>query len=154
MMDGKGYNLLGGTLLTAALAIVLLLVSQRQAAIPEDALVIVAKDMRFMVMDQAGIDQPNPTLRFSAGQSVTIEFRNEDAGMKHDLVLEGLNVRSRVLSLGESQRLRVTIPANSDQGAYLCSLHPRTMRGRLLFDDYSVAASPSGSPIVDRKNEF
>lgn len=130
----SGYSRIGGVL---AIAVMLVTIAAMMAVAPdhgpqsETEIVIVAKGMTFKVVGASGIDQANPTLRFPAGTSITVIFRNEDPGMRHDLVFEALGVRSRILAFGEQQRLILAIPKEPGAHAYRCSLHPQTMRGWL-----------------------
>ena len=130
----KAYSLVNWIAASAAiLAIAAVLVA---SAKPAQQIVIVAKDMMFTVEGSPNNGAENPLLWFSAGTTVTIIFRNEDVGMRHDLVIEGLAVRSRVLEYGSEQRLVVTVPRTKGEYVYLCSLHPRMMRGLLMvYDD-------------------
>lgn len=83
-------------------------------------IVITAKDMRFNVT--------NPTITFAPGELIRIVFRNEDPGMKHDLMIPDLGLGTRVLEAGEETVLRFRAP-KSGLFLYLCSLHPVSMRG-------------------------
>jgi plastocyanin len=90
---------------------------------------IVAKNMAFVVESPASSKQTNPTITVSAGRRITIIFRNDDPGMQHDLVIEGLHVQVEVISFGETTRLTFTAPSVPGKFAYICSFHPRSMRG-------------------------
>ncbi len=133
----NGYSRIGGVLaivgMLAAIAGMLAAIAATpdHGPQPETEIVIVARGMTFKVVGASSIDQANPTLRFPAGASITVIFRNEDPGMRHDLVFEALGVRSRVLAFGEQQRLILAIPKEPGTHAYRCSLHPQTMRGWL-----------------------
>lgn len=123
------YSLIGALAVMAVVAITAVLVASPQ---PVHQLVIVAKDMTFTVIGDSD-DRVNPPLRLAAGTVVTVIFRNEDPGMRHDLVFEGLAVRSRVLAYGEQERFTFTVPTDTGDFVYLCSLHPRMMRGLLTI---------------------
>ena len=86
-------------------------------------IVVTAKDM---VYDQTEI-------RVAPGEWVRLILRNEDPGMKHDLVIEGLGVRTTIIKTGERTEVIFQVPA---QGSFtfLCSLHPVTMRGLLIVE--------------------
>jgi len=73
--------------------------------------------------------QSNPTITVKAGQKITIILRNDDPGMEHDLVIEGLHVEIDVTSFGQTTRLTFTAPREPGTYVYLCSFHPRSMRG-------------------------
>ena len=86
-------------------------------------LVVTAKDMMY---DQSEI-------RVAPGEWVRLVLRNEDPGMKHDLVIEGLGLATTLIKTGERTELVFQVPA---QGSFtfLCSMHPVTMRGVLIID--------------------
>ena len=63
---------------------------------------------------------------------VRLTFVNEDIGVDHDLVLEGLGVISSVLpGDGSSQVLRFKTPDRPIDSTYTCSLHLRMMSAAL-----------------------
>ncbi len=88
-------------------------------------IVIIAKDMKF--------NETNPTLEVEFGERVRIVFRNEDAGMRHDLVIEDLGFRTPVLQPGQEAIIEFI---SQTEGAfeYFCSIHPISMRGTLLVN--------------------
>lgn len=93
---------------------------------------IVAKDMVFSVQSSESSEssgEANPTITVKRGQKVTITLRNNDAGMLHDLLIEGLEVRLETVSFGETTRLTFTVTSEPGEYVYLCSFHPRRMRG-------------------------
>ena len=83
-------------------------------------IVITAKDMRFNVT--------NPTITLAPGELVRIVFRNEDPGMKHDLMIPDLGLGTRVLKAGEETVLSFRAPKSGLFSCH-CSLHPVSMRG-------------------------
>tara|TARA_B100000809_G_C14658832_1_gene358820 strand:- start:29 stop:466 length:438 start_codon:yes stop_codon:yes gene_type:complete len=88
--------------------------------------VVVAKDMKF--------NQTNPTIYIRPGTKIRLILRNEDPGMRHDLVLEALGLETPILKEGESAILEFVV---EDEGLfeYICSLHPVLMRGILMVSD-------------------
>ena len=86
-------------------------------------IIITAKDMKF--------NETNPTIKVAFGEKVRIVFRNEDAGMKHDLVIEDLGLRTPVLQPGQEAILEF-IAQTEGLFEYFCSIHPISMRGTLL----------------------
>lgn len=88
-------------------------------------IVVIAKDMRF--------NANNPTLNVAPGESVRIVLRNDDPGMKHDLVIPGLGIRTPVLESGEQAVLEFVAP-EAGSYEYFCSMHPVTMRGYLQVE--------------------
>ena len=90
---------------------------------------IVAKNMVFVIESAESSEQANPTITVKGGQKITIILRNDDPGMQHDLVIKGLHVRVEVVSCGETTRVTFTAPREPGRYVYLCSFHPRSMRG-------------------------
>ncbi len=95
---------------------------------------IVAKNMVFVIESTDSSGQANPTITVKAGQKITIVFRNDDPGMQHDLVIQGLHVQVEVVSCGETTRLTFTVPHEPGEYVYLCSFHPRRMRGVFVVE--------------------
>ena len=83
-------------------------------------IVMTAKDMRFNVT--------NPTITLAPGELIRIVFRNEDPGMKHDLIIPDLEIGTRVLEPGEETVLEFRAP-KSGLFLYRCSMHPISMLG-------------------------
>ena len=83
-------------------------------------IVMTAKDMKFDVT----------TILIAPGESIRIILRNDDPGMKHDLVIPDLGIRTPVLETGEEAVLEFVAP---DFGVleYFCSMHPVSMFGFL-----------------------
>ena len=101
---------------------------------PGREITIVAKNMVFIIESPESSGQANPTITVKAGQKITIVFRNDDPGMQHDLVIQGLHVQVEVVACGETKRLTFTAPRERSTYAYLCSFHPRSMRGVFIVE--------------------
>jgi plastocyanin len=89
-------------------------------------IVLVARGMAFYV---EGTHVPNPVLRVRPGSEVHLVLRNEDAGLTHDLRIDGLGVAVGPLEgLG---RAAVTFRAPEESGRfeYVCTPHAAMMRG-------------------------
>lgn len=89
---------------------------------------------RILLRAEAGkFNGENPTLEVRRGVPVELTLRNEEpAGIPHDFLLVGLDVRTtQALQPGESTTLRFT-PSRSGEFAYTCTLHPGLMDGRLI----------------------
>ena len=86
-------------------------------------LVVTAKNM---VYDQ-------PEIRVAPGEWVRLVLRNEDPGMKHDLVIGGLDVRTTLIKTGERTEVIFQAPALGSF-TFRCSMHPVTMRGILIVN--------------------
>lgn len=87
---------------------------------------LVARDMAFYL---PGGDLPNPTLRLAAGERVRIVLENDDPGMMHDLVAQGLGVATPLIERGGTAGVELRVPGTPGTHEYLCSLHPVLMRG-------------------------
>ena len=79
------------------------LASMAQGAVSRE-ITIVAKNMAFVVESPESLGQGNPTITVKRGQKITITLRNDDAGMLHDLLIEGLDVRLEAVSCGDRGR--------------------------------------------------
>ncbi len=75
----------------------------------------------------------NPTLRVRTGETIELVLRNRDAGMKHDLTIAELGLKTRMTYFGATVVLRFTAPQPGTY-IYLCSIHPRLMRGQLIVE--------------------
>lgn len=110
-------------------------------------IVVTAKDMQFNLT--------KPDMPIAPGESIRIILHNDDPGMKHDLVLPDLGIRTPLLKAGEQATLEFIMP---DSGVleYFCSLHPVSMSGflggpapreenRLSLSEKEVNSGDSGS---------
>lgn len=104
-------------------------------------IVVIAKDMAFTSPDPQGGappaaaasgETPGPTIVLRAGERVRIVLRNQDPGMRHDLVADHLGLRTEALDHGESDSLDLRVPNEASEGDYYCSFHSRLMRGRIV----------------------
>lgn len=93
---------------------------------PQRTIVVTAQDMMF--------NETNPTIELTPGETVRLVFRNEDPGMKHDLNIPALGLRTGVIEAGEEAVLEFTVPDNGTF-EYVCSLHPVSMRGLFAVAD-------------------
>lgn len=96
--------------------------------------VLTAKDMKF--------NMSNPTIAVAPGEIVRIVIRNEDPGMKHDLLIPQLQLRTPVLEFGDEAVLQFRVPKTGSL-EYLCSFHPISMRGLLEVVDFQSVAGAS-----------
>lgn len=97
---------------------------------PVRTIVLTAKDMKF--------NATNPTINLEPGEWIRLVIRNEDPGMKHDLTIPELGLRSAVIETGETTVLSFRVPKNAFL-TYLCSFHPVSMKGVFSVDDGSAA---------------
>ena len=129
----KRIGLLTALMIVVVSATGVVLASIAQGAVSRE-ITIVAKNMVFSVPSLETSGEVNPTITVKRGQRVSITLRNDDAGMRHDLVIEGLDVRLEVVSCGETTRLTFTVPREPGEYVYLCSFHPRRMRGVFIVE--------------------
>ncbi len=129
----KRIGLLSALMIVVASATGAVLASMALGAVSRE-ITMVAKNMVFSVPSLESSGEVNPTITVKRGQKVTITLRNDDAGMLHDLVIEGLDVRLEVVSCGKTTRLTFTVPREPGEYVYLCSFHPRRMRGVFIVE--------------------
>ncbi len=102
--------------------------SVRAAARPEArTITLVARGMAYYLPGQSA---PNPRLVVECGEDLRIVLRNEDPGMAHDFSALGKSTRL-LKEAGETAELTLRAPRAPGEHQYLCSLHPRLMRGLL-----------------------
>ena len=129
----KRIRLLTALMIVVASATGVVLASMAQSAESRE-ITIVAKNMVFVIESPESSGQANPTITVKAGRKITIVLRNDDPGMQHDLVIQGLDVQVEVVSCGETTRLTFTVPREPGEYVYLCSFHPRRMRGVFIVE--------------------
>ena len=129
----KRIGLLSALMIVVVGATGAVLASMAQSAASRE-ITMVAKNMVFSVQSSETSGEANPTITVKRGQKVTITVRNDDAGMLHDLVIEGLDVRLEAVSYGETTQLTFTVPREPGEYVYLCSFHPRRMRGVFIVE--------------------
>ena len=113
----------------ASMSVVLLpLVAQRAA--PRE-IVIVARDMAFFVDGEA---TPNPVIRVTRGEHITLTFRNEEVGMNHDFAIRVWGVAMRQLQGNGVDRISFTVPEAAGTAEYVCSPHSAMMRGTIVIE--------------------
>lgn len=92
---------------------------------------LVVRDMTFYV---EGSDEPNPTLRFKAGEQVRILLKNEDAGMDHDFSVAAWQAKTRLLVGRGEDSLVIKVPAMPGTQTYTCTPHADIMRGTIRVE--------------------
>jgi plastocyanin len=92
---------------------------------------VVARDMTYYV---DGAPEPNPVLRLHAGEVVRLVLKNEDTGMKHDLVVDGWHVSTDLVGAGRTASLMLRVPARGARAVYHCTPHEETMRGTIVVE--------------------
>jgi heme/copper-type cytochrome/quinol oxidase subunit 2 len=88
-------------------------------------ILLVAKDNLF--------NSTNPDIHASTTVPLRITISNQDF-VKHDLVVDDLNINTGYIPSGRDFKTAI---ASKDPGnfEYYCSIHPDTMRGRIIIDD-------------------
>ena len=129
----KRIGLLSALMIVVVSATGAVLASMAQNAVSRE-ITLVAKNMVFSVQSTERSSEANPTITIKRGQKITIILRNDDAGMLHDLVIEGLNVRLETVSCGETTRFTFTAPREPGEYVYLCNFHPTRMRGVFVVE--------------------
>lgn len=129
----KRIGLLSALMIVVVGATGVVLASMAHGAVSRE-ITIFAKNMVFVIESPESSGQANPTITVKTGQKITIVFRNDDPGMQHDLVIQGLHVQVEVVSCGETTRLTFTVPREPGEYVYLCSFHPRRMRGVFVVE--------------------
>lgn len=105
--------------------VVMMRASSAKAPAPRDVR-IVARDMAFYV---EGNDQPNPTLRFRAGEEIRLVFRNEDEGMNHDFTIGTWGVGTKLLEGTGENAVTFRVPETHGSEPYVCTPHSQMMQG-------------------------
>ena len=130
----KNLGLISVILLVSIAGALALFVSLLQAKELPREVVIVAEDMSFTVSTQNLEGIKNPTLNFIRGEKISILFRNNDPGIRHDLIIEGLGIKTSVLSYGESECFTLTVPNKEGTNMYYCSFHKLLMNGQIVIE--------------------
>lgn len=93
---------------------------------------LVVRDMTFYLEGQK---TPNPALRMRAGERVRIVLRNEDPGMKHDLVIKSWQVGTPTLDRsGQETAVAFRVPDRRGIETYSCTPHAEMMRGSIRVE--------------------
>lgn len=130
----KSGGLIRVFLLVSIAGVLALFVSFLQAKEFSREIIIVAKDMAFTVSTQNSEGEKNPTLNFNVGEKVSILFRNNDLGFRHDLIIEVLGIKTSLLAYGESERIILTVPDNEGTKSYYCTFHKLMMEGMIVIE--------------------
>lgn len=92
---------------------------------------LVVRDMTFYL---EGSNEPNPTLRFRAGEHVRILLKNEDAGIDHDFSVEAWKKKTKVLEGRGEDSLVINVPKKKGTETYTCTPHADMMRGTIRVE--------------------
>ena len=84
----------------------------------------------------------NPTLYAEPGSRVKLVFRNESSGIEHNFVIEGIGVETDILRPGEREEIIFTLPPRDTVLTYVCSLHPKMMRGIFVVGSPNIIGAP------------
>jgi len=97
---------------------------------PTREITLVAKQMGFYLNGDTDTEV-NPTLTFQPGETILVNFINEDLGMIHDVLFPEFGISTGGVGYGESVQFTIQ-PSHEGQFDYLCSIHPR-MKGKILI---------------------
>lgn len=76
----------------------------------------------------------NPILFLQPGQLARLKIRNEDKGILHDFVIQGLDsLTSGLLQFGDEKVLSFKFLEEGEY-TYFCSVHPQMMRGKIIVN--------------------
>jgi plastocyanin len=98
---------------------------------------LVARDMTYYVdtgSDGDTADDPNPTLRFKAGEQIRIAFRNDDRGMSHDFTIRAWGVSTKVLNGKGDDSITFRVPEDTKSVRYVCTPHAGMMSGQIVVE--------------------
>jgi len=75
----------------------------------------------------------NPTMIVKKGDLVKLRLNNTDRMMKHDLVIQDLDLKTSLLDPGETTEI---IFAANQEGEYdyHCTVHPDQMKGKIVIN--------------------
>ena len=117
----------GAALVAVALATATFVANASQA---NHDVTLVARGMAFYLPDGT---EPNPVLELPAEEAVRLTIVNRDFGIDHDVAIESLGARSAVVpGDGSSTTLQFRTPREPGEHEYMCRLHGRMMRGKLV----------------------
>jgi heme/copper-type cytochrome/quinol oxidase subunit 2 len=75
----------------------------------------------------------NPTIIVKKGDLVKLRLTNTDTMMKHDLVIQDLDLKTSLLEPGETTE--IIFSANQEgEYDYLCTVHPDQMIGKIVIN--------------------
>ena len=92
---------------------------------------LVVHNMAYYV---SGRNEPNPTLHLRRDERVQIIVTNQDAGMKHDFVVDAWQKRTSLIDgIGEA-RVDFVTPSVPGEAVYSCTPHGTLMRGTIRVE--------------------
>jgi plastocyanin len=122
---------LAGSVLVVGLAIAVAAAvagASTERSAPEREITLIVRDMAFFLPDS---NRVNPTLSVAPGERVRIRLVNEEAGVLHDLLVEGLGFEIPPFREAGERSGVLVAPSETGRHEYVCSLHRKMMRGVL-----------------------
>ena len=96
---------------------------------------LVVQDMTYFVESGGRVtDDPNPTLRFKAGEQIRLVFRNDDRGMTHDFTIRAWGVATKVLDGKGDDSITFRVPQDAKSARYVCTPHSAMMSGQIVVE--------------------
>ena len=131
-MATRGYIRIGAVVIGVVfLAALLPIMGLSREADEVREIRLVARDMTYYVEGQ---EEPNPALKFRAGERVKVVLRNDDEGMEHDFTVRSWEVAIPVIEGKGSSSVTFTVPQLRGSHAYSCTPHPSSMRGVIVIE--------------------
>ena len=91
--------------------------------------------VRNMTYYLEGIETPNPSLKFAAGEQVRLTLRNEDPGMSHDFNIRSWDVGTKILDGKGQDTVTFRVPSRSHGPiTYTCTPHSAMMSGTIVVE--------------------
>jgi hypothetical protein len=104
---------------------------QASAAAQPRELRLVVRDMTFYL---EGKPEPNPDLKFKAGEEVRVVLVNEDEGMRHNFRIPAWDAGTRLVrGKGEVEAV-FKVPEARQETRYVCAPHQKKMNGRVIVE--------------------
>ena len=126
-MATRGYIRVGAVLLAGVFVAALLpIMGLTREADDAREVRLVVRDMTYYLEGQK---DPNPTLKFRAGERLRLVLRNEDYGMEHDFTVRAWDVAIPTVEGKGANSVTFTVPHLRGAHAYSCTPHPSSMRG-------------------------
>ena len=99
---------------------------------PSREVTLVVRGMAFYL--DGRFDEPNPTIRVRAGESVRIVLRNEDRGITHDFAVPALGEALDPITASERGEVTFDVPRARGEYEYVCRPHRVMMKGNIVVE--------------------
>ena len=96
---------------------------------------LVVRGMAFYI---EGSDQPNPSIRVTAGERVKVVLRNEERGIHHDFAMPAANAALDPIGWNESSDVTFVVRETPGAYDYWCRPHMLMMRGKIIVTPHDL----------------